>query len=252
MDTRPSFSRQDVEKIIKNICKQEFDIDVKVAEIGDTVWIYAPFEKVLNKENKFDEKVLEKVRHIFLSTNRAFLSMDKPPLFYCFVISDIKSIGADWYFIGFFYDMMKLQTNFISLGEAHEREVILNFFNPQALGDAQGSHIVKYDITMGEFIALLIKRDIENAFSATAIKDKVTINDIRTYCDGEKLGILFNIVNKQYDPNMPNPFEVAKKSAKKFLKIYDNFQKIVEVEINDTGTKKSRTFSKRALFEDEN
>ena len=250
MDTSPTFSREDIEKIIKDICKKEFDIDAKVTEVGDTIWIYAPFEKVLNQENKFDEEVLGKVRHIFLSMNRAFLSMDKPPRFYCFVISDIKSIGADWYFIGFFYDMRKLQTNFISLGEAHEREVILNFFNPQALGDTQGTHIVKYDITMGEFIALLIKRDIEKAFTADAIKDKVTINDIRTYCDNEKLGIQFNIVIKQYDSNIENPFDVAKKSAKKFLKIYEDFHKITEIEIIDSASKKSRVFTKRALYAD--
>lgn len=245
----PTYSRKDIDKVIKNICKEEFDLDVGAWGVGDTTWIYAHFEKLLDENNQFDKAVTENIRKIFLSLRRVILSIEKPPKFYCFVASDIKEMGADLYYIGFIPDMIKLQMNLISLNESQEREVFFNFLNPQAIGDNEGKHIQKYDITMGEFISYLVKQSIERKFTAPEVKDNFQVNDLRAYYLNGKLGIIFDIMIKEYKEGLPEPFEEAKKAVKKFLKIYDSSGDIVEIEIFDTFNKKRRFYSRGALFE---
>ncbi|MBU0878284.1 MAG: hypothetical protein KKD55_01575, partial [Candidatus Omnitrophica bacterium] len=239
----PTYPRKEIEKVIKNMCEDEFNIDVNVWDVGDTVWIYAPL-KIINedgqwnitKDGRWNEDISKNTRIIHSSLNRIFLNIDKPPKFYCFVMSDIEKIGIDWYTIVFIPDIVRYTiesytTGHVSTEKMNERTFSSPSENPQALGDKVGEHIQKYDITMGEFISYLVKQSMERKFTAPEVKDNFQVNDLRAYYLNGKLGIIFDIMIKEYKEGLPEPFEEAKKAVKKFLKIYDSSGDIVEIEI---------------------
>lgn len=57
--TKPTFLKEDIDKAIQDICKNEYKIDVKVRLVGETVWIYLPVENLFEKANK-PEKYIDK------------------------------------------------------------------------------------------------------------------------------------------------------------------------------------------------
>jgi len=248
-DIQPTYSRKDIKSIISNICKKEFNIEVKVWESGDTIWIYAPFTSVLDEKRQISKTIQTHIRRIFLSINRVILSMDKAPKFYAFVFSDTQDIGFDVYYIGFAYDLLKFELNNISLGQMQERQAILQLLNPQALGDTEGNHINKYDITLGEFVSYLIKQSIEKTFSAPEVKDNFKINELRANFANGKLEITFDIMVQKYREGLAYPFDEITAITKKFLKVYDYPKDLLEVEIKDNFNKKTRLYSRQALTE---
>ncbi|MCP4653236.1 MAG: hypothetical protein GY858_07630 [Candidatus Omnitrophica bacterium] len=243
-----TYSRNEIEDILKKICHQEFDIDVHAWNVGDTFWIYASFNKMLNDDNQLDKEAIDKIQKILLSIQRVVLSMDKPPKFYFFVAADIK-IGADLFYIGFTPDMVKYQLGFISRGEIQERKVSNYLPNPGAIGDLEGKHIPKYELTMGEFISYLIRQNLQDKFNAEEFKKHFQVLDLRCYYYNKSLGIMFNIKVIDEKEGLPSPFEEAIKTVKKYLTIY-GFKDVIEIEINDTANKKRRLYTLNALMED--
>jgi len=57
--TAPTYQKEDLEKSIQNICKNEYQLDVKVKLAGSTLWIYVPVEGLIEKSDK-PEKFTEK------------------------------------------------------------------------------------------------------------------------------------------------------------------------------------------------
>ncbi|MDD4955203.1 MAG: hypothetical protein PHP17_04095 [Candidatus Omnitrophica bacterium] len=246
-DISPTYSRKNIESVIANICKKEFNLDVRVWAIGDTVWIYIPLEDMIAKDNQLDKSVLEKLRLINLSLERTILSMDKPPKFYSFVVSDIKN-GIDVYSVGFIPDMIKARIDLISRNDLAERGVFLVFNNAKALGDTQGEHVIKYDMSIGEFISYLIKQDLEKKFAAADLKDYVKVNEIRTKYYKGKMEIDFDIMIKKYKEKLPYPFDEAFAITKKLFSAYGYPPDITEITIRDVFNKKSRSYTRTALM----
>jgi len=245
----PTYSRQEIDNVIKNICKEEFQLDVSTWDTGATVWIYAPFKKLLGEDQRIDETIGENFRQIFLTLRRAILSMDKPPNFYVFIASDIENKGMDLYYMGFIPDLVKLQLSLISLEDWRQREVFIYFPNEEALGDEDGTHITKFDITMGDFISFLVRQHILNTYGIQEMQEVVKLNKLdATYYNG-KLSIMFDIELTDKEKELPNPFEEAKKATTKYLKIYKSLEEITEVEIHDLRTDSKRFYTKKALLE---
>lgn len=242
-----TYSLQEIGRAIKNICKDEFNIDVSVWQAEDTVWVYAPFDKLIDESGKWDEAASEDIHKIFLSLSRVFLNVDKPPKFYCFVASNIKEPAADMYIMGFTADMIKFQMKLISFKEREERVVFRTIANSLALGDKEGRHIPKYNLTTGEFISYLVRQDIERKSTSSEVKDFFQIDDLYVSFEDGKLEITFDIMMKEYKEGLPQVFEEAKKSVKKFLNIYSPCSEIVEIEINDLFNGKNRTYTKKAI-----
>jgi hypothetical protein len=57
--TTPTYSRENLTQSIRDICKKEYNIDVTVTLVGDTLWVYLPVENLLVKNDK-PEKYTEK------------------------------------------------------------------------------------------------------------------------------------------------------------------------------------------------
>jgi len=59
LSTAPSYIKEDIDKAIQDICKNEYNIDVKVKLTGQTLWIYLPVEDMFAKSDK-PQKYLER------------------------------------------------------------------------------------------------------------------------------------------------------------------------------------------------
>jgi hypothetical protein len=248
-DDSPTYSRSEIASVIKTLCKKEFNIDVKVWEVGDTIWVYSPFEKIVNSKGELESDVSDKTRRILLSLRRVILSMDKRPKFYCFVASDINA-GFDLYYVWYINDLILFEVGYISLGEFQEREAFIQAVNTKALGDTEGTHISKYDIKLGEFISYLIKQNVERKFSSDKVKDNFKINDLKAKYYNGKLEINFDIMIKKYKEGLPYPFDETVAVTKKILKVYNYPEEVNEVTINDVFNKKSRLYTRKALMEE--
>ncbi|UCC94598.1 MAG: tetratricopeptide repeat protein, partial [Candidatus Omnitrophota bacterium] len=237
----PTYSRREITDVIKNICKEEFNLDVTVWQIDDSVWVYTPL-KLLDQEGKFkmdekgkwDEEVAGDRRRIFMSLLRAFLNMDKPPKFYCFIESNIEKAGVDIYTVQFIPDAIKFYMELLSINEINQRTVSFYFQSPDILNDKEGEHIQPYEVPMGEFIALLIGQNMLQEVSSEEVKDNLQVNDLAVdYLPGT-LTVTFNIMVKKYKEGLPLPMEAAEETVKKMMDIYASFSDIQTVKLHDT------------------
>jgi len=55
----PTYLKENIDTGIRDICKKEYDVDVTVKLIGQTLWIYLPLEDIFEKSDK-PEKFIEK------------------------------------------------------------------------------------------------------------------------------------------------------------------------------------------------
>lgn len=171
----PTYKEKDIPYLIKNICKEEYRLDVTTQRAGSTIWIYAPLNKILNKdygikEDKvFDEEVMDKMRNIITTIGRVLISSDNTPDFFVFLASDIK-LGIDYTMIGSVLDIKKSYADFIPWTEANRRFVNRFKLAPEAIGDTTGLHFTPYDVKMPDFLAEQIAQRIGNRFQDEEMK----------------------------------------------------------------------------------
>jgi len=213
----PTYKRRNVREEIKKICKKEFNINVVVKDVGETIWIYAPFKSILNKDLKIKDEVIDKMRKISLSISRVLLSLDKPPKFYVTVVSDIYETGADIIEIVNFEDLKKFFLFYISDEELADRTVIKSYFNLSALGDETGTHIPVHDIDFEEFLCELMVNKLSMYFTNKKIEG---IKEIKCDFDGD----FYEIYLETTDEN----FKLTEPILKDILKIFKFFIKIYE------------------------
>jgi hypothetical protein len=243
--TTPTYSQKNIEQIIERLCEKEFNLEAKAWLVENTLWVYVPFGKILDRTGKPKDSFSENTRRIFLALQRTFLNMNNPPKFYCFVLSDIKDKGIDVYRIGSVRDLIKLRMNLISLEEFNQRMVFLSFENKEALGDKQGKHIARYNITLGDFIGYLAQQKLKNIFSSYSEETKV--ERINSYYQKGELGIRFDIGKEKTKQNISAFFLKAKEVVKEYLEIYNRPDEIVEIKIRDNSGNES-IFTQASLF----
>jgi hypothetical protein len=135
--------------------------------------------------------------------------------------------------------------NLISLEEFNQRMVFLSFENKKALGDNQGKHIARYNITLGDFIGYLVQQKLKNIFSSYSEKTKV--GRINSYYQKGELGIRFDIGKEKKKQNISALFLKAKEVVKEYLEIYNRPDEIVEIKIRDSSGNES-IFTQASLF----
>lgn len=165
----PTYKEKDIPDIVKKICKDEYSLEVTTHRTSTTLWIYAPVNKMLDKdygkkEDKiFDEEMLDKSRNILTTVGRVLISSDYTPDFFALVASDIK-VGIDYTLIGNVLDMKKLFAGALPWPEANRRYVMKLNKAPEAVGDLSGKHLTYYDIKLPDFLAEQMAQRIATHF----------------------------------------------------------------------------------------
>ncbi len=72
LSTQPTYIKEDIDKVVQDICKNEYKLDVKARVVGRTLWVYLPLEDLLEKA-KNPEKYTDKFS---ILTNKAAFTDD--------------------------------------------------------------------------------------------------------------------------------------------------------------------------------
>jgi hypothetical protein len=177
----PTYKEKDIPRIIKEICKKEYNLDVTTQRTKTTLWIYAPLDKLMHKEfgtkedKYFDDTVMDKAMNINITIGRVLLSSDYTPDFFVLIFSDIK-LGIDYTMTGNVLDMKKLYAGYIPEEEARRRYVMSFKASPEAIGDTTGFHFMPYDITISEFLKDQIAQRIAVYFQSDELKNYYKVN----------------------------------------------------------------------------
>lgn len=244
---RPPYPRDNIEEIIEEICWQEFNIEARAWLTKETLWVYSSFDEFLNAAGQYSHEFIEYNRQIFLVLQRAFLNMDKPPKFFALVLADQGGSEVYLYRIGFVPDQIKFGMGLISQKEIESQTVVLPFEKDQVIKDDNG-YIARQDISLGEFIGLLIRQKLANLYFFSEHPDILEAKILEASFQRGRLTIDFKIRLIEDPQEMPDPFFEAKKIVKKYLKAYHRPKEIVEIEIIDQIGNRQRSYSQSALF----
>jgi len=172
----PTYKEENIPFLVKQICKDEYKLDVTTQRTQTTLWIYAPVDKLLHKdygikEDKvYDDNTAEKLRNILTTIGRVLISSDNTPEFFALLASD-TNLGIDYTIIGNVLDIKKSYSGFIPWTEANRRYIMKFAAAPTAIGDKNGEHLSVYDVTLPDFLAEQIAQRISSHFQEDDYKN---------------------------------------------------------------------------------
>lgn len=171
----PTYKEKDIPYLVKQICKDEYNLDVTTKRTTTTLWIYAPLSKMIHKDfgikkdKIFDEEITDRLRNILNTIGRVLISSDNTPEFFALLASDIN-LGLDYTIVGSALDIRKSYAGFIPWTEANRRYVIKFELVPEAVEDTTGMHLKAYDIRLPDFLAEQIAQRISVQFQEEGLK----------------------------------------------------------------------------------
>jgi len=251
--TEPTYKEDQIPQLVKKICKDEYNLDVTTKRIGNTLWIYAPLQKILHKEfgqsedKIFDEDMAEKLRNILTTIGRVLISSDNSPEFYALLASDVN-LGIDYAMIGSALDIKKSYSGFIAWPEANRRYVIQFNLEPMAIDDYKGTHLKAMDIKMPYFLAMQIAQRISGFFQSEGNKNNFKIDKMEgRFVNGS---FIFDYSITQI-ANLQNKIDIKKEILKIIaycVKTYD-FREFNSVELTNLITKDKLILNQAAIWD---
>lgn len=248
----PTFKEEDIPRLVKQILKDEYKLDVITERAETTLWIYVPLSKILDKdygvkEGKiFDEEMTDKLRNILSTVGRVVLSSNKAPEFFALWASDIN-IGLDYILIGNVLDIKKSYAESLPFTELNKRYVMKFAVNPQAIQDEIGRHLKPYNITLPDFLTQQMVQRISVEFQG---------ENLKKYFKVEKVDGIFNngafILEYSIKPlaRPDKTIDIMKEilnTVTYCIKIYE-FQDFSWVEINDLVTQDKIVLNKAQIL----
>ncbi len=211
LDVSSTYEEATIPHLVKQICKDEYNLDVSVLRTPTTLWIYAPVTKILHKdygvkEDKIlDDELVEKLRNILTTAGRVLLSADKAPEFFAVAASD-TTIGLDYMIIGNVADIRKSHNGAIPWTEANRRYVLRFKLAPDAVGDTTGAHLHAYDIRLPDFLAEQIAQRIGALFQGESLKSYFKVEK----SDGIFVkGLFFFVYTIRQTAPPPEPIDIT-------------------------------------------
>ncbi|MFH1753781.1 MAG: hypothetical protein ABH875_06320 [Candidatus Omnitrophota bacterium] len=211
----PTYPKEILDKAVVQLCREEYNIDVKVKIMGNTVGIYIPIENLFDSKLNISKEAAESINDVILSASRVTLSTDAELNFYIVVAQDPILPEIEVVLIRYVKDIKMLHFDRISRGEFIKRMIIGIKLTPQAqkekvlrsvfarlniedadklvteyletskvasIGDIgywQDTFYMK-DISMGEFLALQIADRVKSDFMSTQeLKENFKLNLIK-------------------------------------------------------------------------
>lgn len=134
-----TYPKGKIKESIIRVCKQEYQIDVRVTTVGKTIAIYLPLPNLLDFTFAITKEAGEKINDVILSVSRVALSTDAKYDFYCVIAHDVRIPEIQIVIIKSVDDVKRLLLNDISRGEYSNRMLVDIRLNPQA----QKEHSIK-------------------------------------------------------------------------------------------------------------
>jgi hypothetical protein len=250
--SKPTYSKEKVIESIISLCKEEYNTEPKVWLLGETVWIYLPLPRLINKETQWDKEMTGRINKVAMGASRVVLSMKPRPQFMAVVASDTQEYGIDYTIINCIYDIVKFQLNYISRDEFSRRTVVKVEDNLQTISDTEGAHIKKKEISMGDFIASQIAQRIQEKFTANPrLKEYFKTEKPSVKFESDTFDIYVDIIERAPLLSQAIPVDIQKEVlqiATFVIKAY-NFEDFLLVSYENAAFGKKTTVSRLALKE---
>jgi hypothetical protein len=234
---RPTYKEADIPFLVQKICKDEYKLDVVTKRNANTLWIYAPLQKILHneygiKEGKtLDDGMMEKLRNILTTVGRVLISSDNAPEFYALLASDIN-YGIDYTIIGSALDIKKSYAGFISWPESNRRYLISMKKSPEAINDTTGEHLDAREIGLPDFLAEQIAGRIGSHFQEETLKGSFKVEKTEGVFRDDKFIFEYSINQTQPLKNSIDLHNEILKIASYCIKTYE-FKDFSTVELKD-------------------
>lgn len=119
------------ESVIK-LCKDEYNLDVDVSFVGNTLVIYLPLPNLFDITFHINKDCWEKISNILLNARRVALSTDADIKFYCVITQDVRLPEIQLVIVNYVEDIKRVLYWHISRDEYFKRTLKDLNENPQA------------------------------------------------------------------------------------------------------------------------
>ncbi len=127
----PTYPKEMLDKAIIQLCREEYNTEVKVKIIGNTVGVYLPIEGLFDQSLSISEESSVKINDVILSVSRVTLSTDAELNFYIVIAQDPALPEIEVVLIRYVNDLKKLHFSQISRGEFANRMIVAIKLTPQ-------------------------------------------------------------------------------------------------------------------------
>lgn len=248
----PVYQKKDLALAIKEISKKDYHLDLVIKESENSLWVYAPLEKLLHPdfgiiENRyFADEAIEKMNNILTAVNRVLLNAEQLPEFVVIVFADITQ-GAEYVLISYSQDLRKSFANYIPYAETERRRLWQFKLVPEAKGDIAGNHIQPFDIYLPQFLALQLAQRITSLFSAEEYKNHFKVNSVEGNFDQGHFYILYDIERISSSRKNIELTQLILDTVSYCLEAYE-FKDFIDVTLIDKRSEESLTFNSKAIF----
>ncbi len=251
-DFPPSYKETDISANIKKICREEYKLNVVPLRAGNTLWVYAPLDRLLhaefgkNPDKVFDEEMIEKARNILTSISRVLLSSDKAPEFFVLDFADIK-LGLDYSLTANLMDIKKSAAGGIPWTEANKRYVVGFEQSKMAINDTSGGHLKIYDIKLSEFLSRQIAQRVRIIFQEEPIKKYFILKGIDSGFQGNKFIFGYSVVRISEPKEKINISRKILEIITYCFKTYE-FKDFSQVVIKDLSAEESSIYESKDIW----
>ena len=128
----PTYPREGLEEAVKTVCRAEYDMDVEVTVVGNTIGIYHPMTGLLDASMGISKVAWDKISSLILIASRVVLSTDADIKFYCVITQDERLPELQVVIIKYVDDVKKGMYRNISRNESFKRTLFSINLTPQA------------------------------------------------------------------------------------------------------------------------
>lgn len=161
----PTYPKETILQSVQQLCKKEYDVDVKTKLAGKTLGVYMQVEELFDKEMNPTPQAFEKMSDVMFATTRVVLSSDADIDFCVLIVADKNFEDFEWIITRYVPDTKHIFVSIISREEYFRRtDMDLRFNIKKELGVSPDDFILE-DVNMGDFLAKQIARKIKEQFT---------------------------------------------------------------------------------------
>lgn len=151
----PSYTPQQTERMIEQVSREKYHLNVSTALRGQTVYASAQmpgFLQRLVRDGAFSRQDSDTIGNILVATTQISLSTHPPIQFYVLRLSDPDASGAELRYVTYLDDIRRLYANALSEGEFFDRRI--QELKANVSETAMSDPWMEREVTLGEFLAV--------------------------------------------------------------------------------------------------
>jgi len=163
---KPTYPEKNIIEAVKQICRDEYDLDVKAKVTGKTLCIYLVLENLIDSDLRLSQDASEVVDHLTLTVSRVTLSTDADIRFYLVIARDKDVPNAELIMVRYVDDVRRLLRYNISRDDYLSRMILDLRFNPVPRSSPDSDDIFFTDINFEYFLSYQLQKRLDNLLAS--------------------------------------------------------------------------------------